>query len=692
MGMQWLYGGRRVCAPAGWLVLALLLAAGEAAWAGHAVDKTLSDLVAEAERIEVVRLESKSSRWNQRGNLIVTDMHFRRERDLFGNRGAGERFTLSQGGGVIGNEGHKVSGNPDLQSGTRYLVFVDVEQGELFSPFVAGEQGVYRLDDDGTAHSLAGLDSVHASDLIADVDALVDARAGAPPRRFQAMPAGNRNYPAKSYVPPGIARPLPPVAADAHVPLDEPSPDQPAGLARPQGGTVEADAGVDDPPLWTTPRYHYGPTVSFPVVYDELPHDWTWSPHDQYQMSAWNSIVNGNLFLISGTQLGTWAWGNNRFELVGWPSNQTMIDQFGQGWGANTLAVAWSRWVGNVINEVDIAFNPAFCWTLDAYTGANPSSSCWSFQQTMLHELGHGWGLDHPWETQNVWWDSVMNYSPKPQRQARLNTDDVNAVRTRYGGPAMARTLISQWRTTDNASSMQPTYTPALAASVTLRHGQNLSLTGSFQIENLGTSDFVNPVVDLYLTQNWNAWTDSYTFLRSANYTATLAPFSSHGYTVGATTIAGTVPTGRYYFTMWLQNGPGSTLNRTSSSNPDVTVTIRNNPTTLAPTAVWKTAGLGRIGPLGEWDYVLPAVAGRTYELTTCSGNGGSANFDTRIDIVGVVGNDDACGLQSRLQWTAPSTGNRTVRVRGYSVSSQGVFVMAYREVISDTIFINGFQ
>ena len=162
MGMQWLYGGRRVCAPAGWLLLALLLAAGEAAWAGHAVDKTLSDLVAEAERIEVVRLESKSSRWNQRGNLIVTDMHFRRERDLLGNRGAGERFTLSQGGGVIGNEGHKVSGNPDLQSGTRYLVFVDVEQGELFSPFVAGEQGVYRLDDDGTAHSLAGLDSVHA--------------------------------------------------------------------------------------------------------------------------------------------------------------------------------------------------------------------------------------------------------------------------------------------------------------------------------------------------------------------------------------------------------------------------------------------------------------------------------------------------------------------------------------------------
>lgn len=687
MGNIGLYPGRRVWKSA-WLVL--LIASGQAAWAAHAVDKTVADLVAEADRIEIVRLEAASSRWSQRGNLIVTDLHFLRDRDLLGERAAGERFLLTQGGGTIGIEGHRVSGNPELQSGTRYLVFIDREQGELFSPFVAGEQGVYRLDADGMAHALSGLDSVHADELLDDVHALVVERAGAPARRYQPTRSGDTTYPAKAWVPQSIARPADP--ASAHAPLDEPAPAQPAGGIG--GSTVagESDRGVDVSPPWSVPRYHYGPTVSFPVVYDELPHEWTWSPHDQYQMSAWNDIVNGNLFLVSGTQLGTWSWGNNRFELVGWPSNQTMIDQFGQGWGANTLAVAWSRWTGNVINEVDIAFNPAFCWTLNAFDGADPGDSCWSFQQTMLHELGHGWGLDHPWETQDVWWDSVMNYSPKPYRQARLNTDDVNAVRARYGGPAMERTLISQWQTTDHAASMQPTYTPALPFPVALRHGQSLTLPGRIQIENMGTVNFANPAVDLYLSQNWNNWGGSYAFLRTASYTDTLEPFSSHSYSVSPTPIAATVPTGRYFFTLWLSNGQGSTPNRTSSSNPDVMVTVQNNPAMLAPTLAWQTAGTGRIGPLGEWDYILPAVAGRTYEFTTCPGHGGSADFDTRIDILGGAGNDDACGLQSRVEWTAPSSGNRTVRVRGFSINSQGVFVMAYRQVLSDNIFANGFQ
>ena len=47
----------------------------------------------------------------------------------------------------------------------------------------------------------------------------------------------------------------------------------------------------------------------------------------------------------------------------------------------------------------------------------------------MLHEVGHGWGLDHPWETQVVSWDSVMNYSPAGYRLPRLYADDTAAVR-----------------------------------------------------------------------------------------------------------------------------------------------------------------------------------------------------------------------------------------------------------------------
>lgn len=682
--------GRR-CGLMAMLVLSGFLMTSFGAQASHSVDKTLVDLVVESERIEVVRLESRQSRWNRMGNLIVTDFHFSRERDLLADRAPGERFVLSQGGGVIGIEGHRVSGNPELEVGARYVVFIDPAQGELFAPFVGGEQGVYRLDPDGMAHSLAGESSLHVDDLLADIAAVVAVRGGAPAQPYRPANAVQADYPSKAYVPLQIARPV--VRADqAHAPQDEASP-QPGAPGVPTSPiqVLEPAGGVEPAPPWAAARWAYGPTVNFPVVYDEFPHDWTWSPHDQAQMVAWNNVVNGNLFLVSGTQLGSWAWGNNRFELVGWPDNQTMINQFGQGWGASTLATAFSRWVGNVIVEVDIAMNPARCWTLDDQLAADPTGDCWSFRRTMLHELGHGWGLDHPFETQNVSWDSVMNYPPKPQRQARLSADDIAAVRNRYGGPANTSHMISQWRTGDNATSMHAAYTLSLPSSVTLRHGQNLNLT-TFQVENLGTTSFVNPAVDLYLTQDWTNWDTTYVYLRTANFTTTVAPLSIMGLTPSATTIGSTVPTGRYFFTLWLQNGTGSTRNRTSSSDPNVTVTIRNNEVTLAPTEAWKVTATGRIGPNGQWDFFLPVVAGRTYELTTCTGNGGSANFDTRIEIVGAVSNDDYCGLQSRVLWTAPATGTRTVRVTGFSVNTQGNFVMAYRQLVSDRIFANGFQ
>jgi hypothetical protein len=688
----------RAFAPRIIAILALCLVAAMPVRAAHEVELPLPDLVDQALAIEIAVLVAATPRWNQRGNLIVTDYRFRRQRDLLGAGAPGDEFVLSQAGGIIGTVGQALSGNPELVTGTRYLLFVRPGHGEMFAPFVGGEQGVFAFASDGTARSLAGGESLHHDELLELVALEVARRAGAAPVAApdSAQPPGT--YPAKAFVPAGIARPGPAAVptGPGQAPQAVPTPDgpgQPVDLV----AVAEPDRGTDASPPWSTPRYHYGPTVSFPVVYDEFPAAWTWSPHDQYQLATWNTHVNGNLFLISGTQQGTWAWGNNRYELVGFPSNADMIAQFGEGWPANRLAVAYSTWntSTNVMIEIDIAFNPAFCWTLDAFEASTPSSTCWSFQQTMLHEVGHGWGLDHPWEHQDVWWDSVMNYAPKAYRQTRLNTDDVNAVRARYGGPAQAQTLISQWRTSDATGSNQPTYTAALGFSRSVNHGQTLNFDGPMQIENLGTTAFVNPAVEIYLTHGWNSWSSPYVYLRTANYTSTIGTFATFTYNLGTTTIPATVPTGRYWVTLFLDNGPGSVAYNTSSSNPDVQVTVRNNAPTLAPIEGWRTAALGRIGPSGTWEFLLPAVAGRSYELTTCSGNGGSATFDTVIELVGLGAlNDDFCGLQSRLLWAAPSTGTRTVRVRGYNAAatSQGTFVLAYREIISDRIFGNGFQ
>lgn len=657
--------------------------------AQHAVPKTLTDLVDEAESIVVAQLESAQPRWNSRHTLIVTDYRFRIERGLLGGKPR-EQWVLSQGGGSLDGETHRLSSNPELRIGARYLMFVRADRGEVFAPFVAGGQGIYRIGDDGEAEALAGGGRRPLDTLVHDVDRLLQVRGNEPPHRYQpaALPVG-MHYPSKVYVPRGVAA-RPNAGPHGEVPLSAENADRPA-VIRSAAMSANEGAGTDASPPWVVYN-HYGPTVNPPVVYDELPHDWTWSPQDQYQMSEWNRYA-GNLFRVSGSELGTWAFRNDRFELVGWPDNQTMINQFGEGWDTNTLAITWSLSnASNVIVEADIAFNPAFCWTLDEYRGSDPDDACWAFQQTMLHELGHGWGLDHPWEHQDVWWDSVMNYSPKANRLSRLNTDDVNAVRGRYNGPAISDGLISQYRTSDSTTSNQPIYSPALPTSISVQHGGTLSLAGPIQIENLGTTNIVNPAVEIYLGENWNAWSGNYVYLRTANFASTIGTFSTFTYNLNATTIPATVPTGLYYLTLWLDNADDYSGNNTASSNPDVMVTVNNVAPLLAPAESWRATAVGHIGPSGRWDFRLPVSAGKTYELTTCASGLGSATFDTIIEIVGAgVSNDDYCGLQSRVQWTAAATQTRTIRVTGYS-AAQGDFVLGYRLLVTDRLYSSGFD
>ena len=114
---------------------------------------------------------------------------------------------------------------------------------------------------------------------------------------------------------------------------------------------------------------------------------------------------------------------------------------------------------------------------------------------------------------------------------------------------------------------------------------------------------------------------------------------------------------------------------------------------TLAATTDWKTWSTGSVGPLGQWDLYLPMMQGRTYELSLCPALGnGSTTFDSVLEVVGLLSNDDYCGLGSRLLYTSASTLTRRLRVRGFNVAAQGTFRLAYRQVVTDRIFAHGFD
>ncbi len=82
--------------------------------------------------------------------------------------------------------------------------------------------------------------------------------------------------------------------------------------------------------------------------------------------------------------------------------------------------------------------------------------------------------------------------------------------------------------------------------------------------------------------------------------------------------------------------------------------------------------------------YRFYLYGGTEYKFTFCDG-GGDADFDTYLYLdnsscTQVASNDDHCGLQSEIVYSAPSTGYYYLEVNSYSSNSGGPFTLAYRQ------------
>lgn len=666
------------------------------------VKVTLADEVAQAEWVVLADLVAAQSRRNARGNLIVTDYRFRNVQALAGVPPA--QFVLSQGGGTLNGETHAISDAPEFVQGERYLLFVRPDRGEMFPPFVGGAQGVYHLAADGRAMSLGADRSVLSrDDLLAEVERLLAMRGAAPPQAAaMGRPAGS--YPEKAYRPLALT---PPVPVQARVPLgeermSEASPPPPVE----DGSSLQplTTMALDRPDSAPAPAWNYTHRITPPAVINAFLHDWVWHPFEENQLAYWNQY-GGDVFRVYATPTGDWAWNNNRFDLAGWPSDATMIAQFGTGWAPNTLGITYSRWFGNgPIVESDTALNPAYCWTLDDAYATDGTSACYGFRGTLLHEMGHSWGLQHPWETQIVAWDSVMNYSPDAYRLPQLFADDTSAVRTAFGGPAIHDASIALY--TVSASSgvgAQAVYTPTQTQSLSLRHGDNLSasMPNQFKIENLGTDAVTSPNLEFYLTQNRQSWGAAYAYLGGGAGAASQPAGWTYTYWLPNLPIPATTPTGDYYFAALLRDSDANVGNDSAWAiqrwnNSPVKVHVDNVPTMLVPQLTWQSSQTGALGPSGIWRFNLPGQAGVTYDLSLCAADGGSATFDTTLTVrylgTQVAFNDDSCGRQSSLRWTAPYSATFTVEVGSYQSASQGSFVLAYLREVVDSIFTDGFD
>lgn len=476
---------------------------------------TARQLAAGSPHVVVAVVEEARSRWNEQHTLIVTDYGLRIEDRLKGD--APERVTLSVPGGTVGEETHGTSLSTFLETGARYLLFLGDLDRPTFTPVTGGWQGVFPESGGGFDKTLRA-----ARELVAEVEA-------------------------------------------------HPRPSDTAWLVRAEDPGLPAKTWARG----STKFVVRDPAVA-PIVFNPLPPGSPFYREDQKQMAYWN-VYARNLFRVSPDPSPTWAFGNGVFDVAGFPANEQMRQQFGREWGQGTSLTAWMTRDGHVV-EADLAFNPAFEWTLDDDAATRPGGPL-SFKNAVLSSLGFAWGYQGLFSLTGginlspVSRDSVMNLKASQFRLATLFAEDARAARSTYPGPPLRDGVISPYSTVP--APLTPFYVPVTASVSSAQAGTAFNLVNSVKIENAGSVDFANPTVDVYLVPERFRLEGSI-FLKRFRLRGTVRSGEAKNLALGRITLPATVPAGSYYFAFVLGvPKDGYPDNNRAWSNPDVKITVR---------------------------------------------------------------------------------------------------------------------
>ena len=202
----------------------------------------------------------------------------------------------------------------------------------------------------------------------------------------------------------------------------------------------------------------------------------SWNTPGSAALSTWNQYM-GNLQI--NTVVNDSAPISNR---DGVNSIAFASSFFGSSFGSNTLAICGYSYSGGRMSEANILVNNRLGW--DSYRGALRFSGGWDLKRVLIHEVGHGLGLDHP-DQHNQRVNAVMNSIISNVDTAV--TDDISGIQALYGVRTGGGSTPSPTPTATPGPSATPTPAPTptpatrlatIMATPTFLHvGQSSTLT-----------------------------------------------------------------------------------------------------------------------------------------------------------------------------------------------------------------------
>jgi len=133
------------------LATAMLAAAPAAASITTALP--LTELVGRADLVFVAVVVRQQARWDER-RRIVTDVTLRVEECVKGSAAPGDELVLRRLGGVIGDLGMRVEGEPSFADGQRAVLFAQQSPVGPHLRAVGMSQGVMPVEDDGAGRAV----------------------------------------------------------------------------------------------------------------------------------------------------------------------------------------------------------------------------------------------------------------------------------------------------------------------------------------------------------------------------------------------------------------------------------------------------------------------------------------------------------------------------------------------------------